>query len=1670
MKKSYLYTIKNVFLFFLIFIYSNIFAQTTILSSQGFQDWNNQVNGSGDSWTYSPTAQSNGIYTTQGSTTPTYLTPRSLKLEQYGGGEDRQIDFSNISVNVASYSSVTFSIAFASQDTDENGTTGRSPDTDEDLFLDYSYNNGGSWTTVKLIDGKASTTSDVFGMGTLPSLNTVVPSGSNPYVLTLNATATQFKVRVRAVFDPGDFDIYWIDDLRLIGIVNNPEIEVSSANNNIANGTTTVSSTNNTDFGVYDINSGVKTRTYTIRNSGTSNLVLGAIPVSFVAGSSNTFTIQSQPTANFALAPNATTTFTIAFNPTALVTTNATISIASNDADENPYTFLVEGNGAEIYPDTDGDGISNNLDADDDNDGISDAYEQTNCLASSGATVVETIFLDENFGAGLNRVRINGTTPGVTTNYCFEDGTTAQAADECNTNVDLNDGKYTVHYSITDANGTTQISNTAPDTASWAEWAWVNTEDHTPGDTNGRMAIFNAAYTPGIFYQTTVTGILPNVPINYSFWAINIDNNDAAFGGASRILPNVTVNFYTTDFATLLGTFNTGNITRCTSGNACIKSLWKQFLTNININQTEFIIQFVNNSPGGGGNDLAIDDIKITQTLCDIDADGIADVLDLDNDNDGIPNIVEARMIANPDTDNNATTSGTGWVDANNNGWSDAFETANPVDSDGDGIKDYLDLDSDNDGIFDAVEYDGNGDIDVNGDGLGEGNDIKTPAVNDEFDGDGILGIADDNDSDVGSDDHGTGYPIPLDSDNDGLPNYIDVYNNTTAMFDISQTIYASYDTNNNGIIDGTGDNDEDGILNVFDTNDSQEGSPRDLSNKYSLFFDGRNDYIEEPVNIVSGLSQATMMAWIKLDNTFSNEGVVMGQDKFLIKINNQLRTAVEINGSTVALNGSVNNLPLNKWVHVAAVFDGPNNSQTVRIYVNGELKSSTSSTSTIQASANNLFRIGRNPLTAGTGYFKGEIEEVRVFNTALTDDQLQRIVYQELKDTNFAIGDVIPLAIPSLSASSLIRYYKMDTFKNDIVDNKVTPSIDTGSGARLYNIKDLYKQTAPLPFETVANGAWSLVTNWKYGSVWDINTNIRPWSIVNIKNDITANSNIEMLGLMIDNTKKLTINGDAELKNNWYLKLDGKLDLEGKSQLVQTSSSQLDPTSSGSLERDQKGVKNFYNYNYWCSPVSTINATINNNGYTVAGVMKDGTNPASIQNINWVGGYDGSNTSPLSVANYWIYKFQNVTNTYAGWTQIGSTGALLSGQGYTMKGNGANVTGAVQNYTFVGKPNNGTIINAVAANNINLSGNPYPSALDSQEFIKDNIDGVGANPGSSGALKGTIYLWQHANENNSHLLASYRGGYAALNLTGGVAPVYETGTFGVGTSSRIPNRYIPVGQGFFVSGDASGGNVTFKNGQRAFKIETDVASNVLFKSTSQKKESNVEETFKKVRLGFTTVDNYKRQVLLGFMEANATDAIDPGYDAKGIDSNNPSDMYFLAGTDKLIIQGVGDFADTNIYPLGVKSDLAGNIKFTIDATENFVTPQQMYIHDAETNQYYDVTTNPVEININAGTFDNRFSLRFKTDAALGIPSQELNNGFNVFYNDNVLNIKNSLSDVQLNAVLLFNMLGQEVSFWNLKNQTQSEFKLPVSEISSGTYIVKIKTSNGDVTKKIIVN
>ncbi|MCB9283533.1 MAG: HYR domain-containing protein [Lewinellaceae bacterium] len=122
--------------------------------------------------------------------------------------------------------------------------------------------------------------------------------------------------------------------------VQSPEILVEGNSVEIANGDNSPDAADDTDFGDQSIGS-TTDHTFTIRNTGTTMVNLTGSPIVDISGASE-FSVFTQPSAT-SIAPNGSLTFVVRYAPTSAGAHTATVSIANDDCDENPYTFDVFG-------------------------------------------------------------------------------------------------------------------------------------------------------------------------------------------------------------------------------------------------------------------------------------------------------------------------------------------------------------------------------------------------------------------------------------------------------------------------------------------------------------------------------------------------------------------------------------------------------------------------------------------------------------------------------------------------------------------------------------------------------------------------------------------------------------------------------------------------------------------------------------------------------------------------------------------------------------------------------------------------------------------------------------------------------------------------------------------------------------------------------------------------------------------------------------------------------------------------------------------------------------------------------------------------------------------------------------------------------------------------------
>ncbi len=862
-----------------------------------------------------------------------------------------------------------------------------------------------------------------------------------------------------------------------------------------------------------------------------------------------------------------------------------------------------------------------------------------------------------------------------------------------------------------------------------------------------------------------------------------------------------------------------------------------------------------------------------------------------------------------------------------------------------------------------------------------------------------------------------------------------------------------------------------------------------------ALDFDGIDDNVTFGNNYDFG-GQFTIEVWIKSETTSNNIQTILSKresnnqlDGYDLRLVNNIISFHYNNGQNLA---SPFPIVPNRWHHLAISYDGIE----YVLYIDGIQVNSISGAAPVPNGNDCLLGAMDQTLNAPYkpyNYFDGGMDELRIWKVALTRDQIRKMMNQEIyENAGDVIGSEVNVDLNGLSWASLDGYYKMSQ-SADISSGNLNPNNASGLPGKLRYMTTLQPESAPLPYESVSDGFWTNSGTWLNGNVQAIpNSNgvdgtAVEWNIVRTAHNISSgNRNIILLGLNIENNTLKIENSDPEdgqsLRITDYLNIDGKLDLEGESQLLQDMGSILDSAGMGILERDQQGTANLYNYNYWGSPVSS-----NGISYSVSDILKDGTNPNNPIQINWTTAYDADGiSSPITISNRWIYTFENSPqDSYADWVLKQETGIIDVGLGFTMKGSGTADT--EQNYVFEGRPNNGTISSTVTATPTEnfqlLVGNPYPSAIDAREFIKDNIPGVNGNPGSSGSIDGSLYFWQHFDSNSSHILEQYEGGYSIYNLSGAVSTFMPPEISGSGSFSKVPGDYIPIGQGFFVTAANSTeqltDQVTFKNSQRVFVKESEASSifmgindvSVDFSSDNSAPNVTGDDLIKRIRIDFRSPENAIRPLLLSFVpDGLADDGFNYGYDAEETQSL-PSNLSWAIDEKDCVIQGVGDFDETKQYPLNIYMGVSGLMEISLDAIENFNADIKVYLHDALVHSFTDLTISGYENYLEAGDYFDRFFITFDNEATLGDQQFQISGLTANFLKDSKEIYVKFQDNQMVESLALVNIIGQQVAEWDrLEIQMDEVIRIPVNDIAEGTYILKIKTHTGTINKKILIS
>ncbi|MEI7981401.1 MAG: LamG domain-containing protein, partial [Bacteroidota bacterium] len=336
-----------------------------------------------------------------------------------------------------------------------------------------------------------------------------------------------------------------------------------------------------------------------------------------------------------------------------------------------------------------------------------------------------------------------------------------------------------------------------------------------------------------------------------------------------------------------------------------------------------------------------------------------------------------------------------------------------------------------------------------------------------------------------------------------------------------------------------------------------------------ALNFQGWGDYVDLG-DVIENFTTCTTEAWVywrgpvetyseicskELVNSFSIIDPGSGDYRMHCNFGNGSSWGSPVNSTTP--------VPTNQWVHLAATRDGSGN---IKIYINGIKDASTGINSANGGSTNNR-GIGGKPVGGGIqGPFNGLIDEVRIWNTVRTADQIREDMMCTLTGNE----------------SGLLAYYRMDYSDGDILyDNSVNSLNGTLVGMDPWSC--WYTSWA---FTTWIGGEstdWYDLRNWSgshpFGAPGS-SDNVGVYKWTDLGNEASLNDPLSVNGFLLSSSSSFALNnsfsvsGTAIFENNYTL--TGGYNLNYAGSLVIGSSKTLIIPYDGQL---------------------TVNSTLENNG-----------------------------------------------------------------------------------------------------------------------------------------------------------------------------------------------------------------------------------------------------------------------------------------------------------------------------------------------------------------------------------------------------------------------------------------------------------------------------------------
>lgn len=556
-------------------------------------------------------------------------------------------------------------------------------------------------------------------------------------------------------------------------------------------------------------------------------------------------------------------------------------------------------------------------------------------------------------------------------------------------------------------------------------------------------------------------------------------------------------------------------------------------------------------------------------------------------------------------------------------------------------------------------------------------------------------------------------------------------------------------------------------------------------------------------------------------------------------------------------------------------------------------------------------------------------------------------------------------------------------------------------------------------PCPGVASAVFTVNTRTWNGTAWTGGAPTINDGIV-FAGNYNQNANVSGCSCRVNAGANVTIpsNYTMTLQNGLTVIAGGTLTFENNASLLQISDTAAN--AGAVIYKRSTTPMNQYDYTYWSSPVSP---------QTLVGVSPATMSDKYFQYNTTLNQYQSvpSNTLMVEGKGYLIRAPQPgvVVAPYPAWTAGTVFTAIFSGNANN------------------GVPNNGVYnIPTVKATNsaLSLIGNPYPSALDADAFILAN----------STVLGGTLYFWTHNTPISGN---QYVGSdYAVYNLNGGVGTAPGGGT----GNTNTPDGNIAAAQGFFANANASRPNGTM-NAVMNNSMRLAGSNSMFFRQSASGKN--------RVWLDLKNDTGAFKQTLVGYMD-NATNGKDQFYDSDIVEAGNPVSLYSVNETDKLAIQGRAMPFDANDQvPLGYRTDAAGLYHVSLSNYDGLFLDQQVYLEDLYLGVIHDLKESDYSFTSVVGTFNDRFVLRYTTEA-LGVNDADAGqNSILVFKNKQDVHVASGKVDMQ--TIRIYDLRGRLLTQkLNVNSDTAIFEDLPYA---NQVLMVQIVAKNGQQFNKKLI-